>query len=41
VDFLRSLSGVSLEKSKPGSVVKIPYLAGAEKFNIIRKRAVS
>ncbi|MBC7538159.1 MAG: U32 family peptidase [Bacteriovorax sp.] len=40
VDFLRSLSGVSLEKSKPGSVVKIPYIPGAEKFNIIRKRAV-
>ncbi|MBP9679890.1 MAG: U32 family peptidase [Bacteriovorax sp.] len=37
VDFLKSLSGVDLEKSKPGSVVKIPYIAGAEKFNIIRK----
>lgn len=38
VDFINSLSGASLEKSKPGSVVKIPYTAGAEKFNIIRKR---
>jgi putative protease len=39
VDFLQSISGVGLEKSKPGSVVKIPYIAGAEKFNIIRKKA--
>ncbi|MFA6238686.1 MAG: U32 family peptidase [Bacteriovorax sp.] len=38
VDFLSSLSGVNLERSKPGSVVKIPYAAGAEKFNIIRMR---
>jgi len=38
VDYLRSISGMSLEKSKPGSVVKIPYIEGAEKFNIIRKR---
>jgi putative protease len=37
VDFLTSLSGVALGKSKPGSVVKIPYTPGAEKFNIIRK----
>jgi putative protease len=39
VTFLESLSGVSLPKSKPGSVVKIPYIQGAEKFNIIRKKA--
>ncbi len=38
VDYLKSISDISLEKSKPGSVVKIPYVAGAEKFNIIRKR---
>lgn len=38
VDFLQSISGVNLLKSKPGSVVKIPYIKGAEKFNIIRKR---
>ncbi len=37
VDFLKTLSGADLVKSKPGSVVKIPYIAGAEKFNIIRK----
>lgn len=37
VDFMQSLSGVNLIKSKPGSVVKIPYSEGAEKFNIIRK----
>jgi putative protease len=40
VSFLQSISGVNLEKSKPGSVVKIPYIKGAEKFNIIRKRAL-
>lgn len=37
VDFLKTLSGVDLTRSKPGSVVKIPYLPGAEKFNLIRK----
>ncbi|MGZ3788535.1 MAG: U32 family peptidase [Bacteriovorax sp.] len=37
VDFLKTLSGKDLEKSKPGSVVKVPYIPGAEKFNIIRK----
>ncbi len=37
VDFLKTLSGVDLVKSKPGSVVKIPFLPGAEKFNLIRK----
>ena len=38
VSFMQSLSGVNLEKSKPGSVIKIPYIPGAQKFNIIRKR---
>jgi putative protease len=38
VDYLKSISGTSLLKSKPGSVVKIPYVPGAEKFNIIRKK---
>ncbi len=37
VNFLKTLSGASLFKSKPGSIVKIPYIDGAEKFNIIRK----
>lgn len=41
VEYLKSLSGQNLEKSKPGSVVKIPYVQGAEKFNIIRKRVNS
>lgn len=39
IAFLQSISGISLEKSKPGSIVKIPYVNGAEKFNLIRKRA--
>lgn len=38
VDYLKSISGINLDRSKPGSVVRIPYVAGAEKFNIIRKR---
>jgi putative protease len=38
VEYLKSLSGLNLTKSKPGSVVKIPYVDGAMKFNIIRKR---
>jgi putative protease len=37
VDFLKTISGIDIPKSKPGSVVKIPYMHGAEKFNIIRK----
>lgn len=41
VDFLQSIGGVNLLKSKPGSVVKIPYIPGAEKFNIIRKKAIN
>lgn len=41
VDYLKTLSGVSLLKSKPGSVVRIPYVDGSEKFNIIRKRVDS
>lgn len=38
VDSLKSISGIPLVKSKPGSVVKIPYIEGAEKFNIIRRK---
>lgn len=38
IDYLKSISGVDVSKSKPGSVVKIPYVLGAEKFNIIRKK---
>lgn len=41
VETISSLSGVNLLKSKPGSVVKIPYVEGAEKFNIIRKKMES
>lgn len=32
-----TLSGVEVLKSKPGSVVRIPWIAGAEKFNLVRK----
>lgn len=37
LDFVKSISGIDVEKSKPGSVVKIPYVPGVEKFNLIRK----
>jgi putative protease len=35
--FVKSISGLDVEKSKPGSVVRIPYAEGVEKFNLIRK----
>ena len=35
--FVKSISGLDVEKSKPGSVVRIPYVDGVEKFNLIRK----
>jgi putative protease len=38
VETVKTLSNRPVEKSKPGSVVKVPYIAGAERFNIIRKR---
>ena len=37
---IKTLSGQMIEKSKPGSVVKIPYIAGAERFNIIRRKVM-
>lgn len=38
VDTVKTIADVDVPKSKPGSVVKVPYVAGAEQFNIIRKR---
>ena len=38
VDTVKTIADIDVPKSKPGSVVKIPYVAGAEQFNIIRKR---
>ncbi len=35
--FLKTISGIDIIKSKPGSVVKIPYAEGVERFNLIRK----
>lgn len=35
---VQSISGVDVEKTKPGSVIKIPYIAGIEKYNLIRKQ---
>lgn len=38
VDSITTISGVPVPKSKPGSVVKVPYIDGAERFNLIRKK---
>ena len=40
VNSVKSIADVDILKSKPGSVVKVPYVAGAEQFNIIRKRVM-
>jgi len=36
-ESIKTISGVDVLKSKPGSVVKIPWISGVEKFNLIRK----
>ncbi len=33
-----SINGTDIEKTKPGSMVKIPYVNGIEELNLIRKR---
>ncbi|NOT77875.1 MAG: U32 family peptidase [Bacteriovoracaceae bacterium] len=38
IPSIQTISGTLIEKSKPGSVVKIDYMAGAEKYNLIRKK---
>ncbi|MBC7713735.1 MAG: U32 family peptidase [Rhizobacter sp.] len=35
---IKTISNIAVPKSKPGSVVKVPYIAGAERFNIIRRK---
>lgn len=35
---LKTISGVNISKSKPGSVVKINYIPGAQKYNLVRKK---
>jgi putative protease len=40
VATVKTIADVDVPKSKPGSVVKVPYVAGAEQFNIIRKRVM-
>lgn len=37
VDFVHSLSGIPIKKTKPGTVVKLPYHPEALPWNIIRK----
>jgi putative protease len=38
VETLKTLANQSIQKTKPGSVVKVPYMAGAERFNLVRKK---
>ena len=38
VHSVRTIANIDVPKSKPGSVVKVPYIAGAERFNIIRRK---
>ncbi len=40
LDQMTSMSGVELEKSKPGTIVKIPYQRGVERFNLVRKKVI-
>jgi putative protease len=35
---IQTIANIPVPKSKPGSVVKVPYIAGAERFNIIRRK---
>lgn len=38
LDYIQTISNIDLLKSKPGSVVKIPFVEGVERFNIVRKK---
>lgn len=38
VETLTTLGNQPLPKSKPGTVVKVPFIDGAERFNLVRKR---
>lgn len=38
VTFVKSVSDKNLEKTKPGTLVKIPYYEGVERFNLVRRR---
>jgi putative protease len=38
IDSVKTIADIEILKSKPGSVVKVPYIAGAERFNLIRKK---
>ncbi len=38
ISYIKSLSGEEILRSKPGFLVRIPYVSGVERFNIIRHR---
>lgn len=39
VDNITDISGEKFERTRPGMLVKLPYVEGIEKFNMIRKKA--
>ncbi len=39
VDSITSIGNQPITKSKPGSVVKVAYVRGAERFNLVRRRS--
>lgn len=41
VETLKTLGNQPLPKSKPGTVVKVPFMDGAERFNLVRKRVAA
>ena len=40
LDRMTTISGNLIEKSKPGSVIKIPFYDGVERFNLVRKKVM-
>ncbi len=40
ISMIASIGNQQISKTKPGSVVKIPYVQGAERFNLVRRKMV-
>ncbi len=38
INSVKTIGNIDVPKSKPGSVVKVPFIKGAERFNIIRRK---
>lgn len=39
LDFITDIANQGIEKTRPGQLVKVPYIEGAQKYNIIRGRS--